>query len=122
MITYKPQIHTRFREIFVNLWQDLPAMFIRFFIVVLLAGLCSSAFAQGFKTELETPEKVSLVIKNLDGRVSVVASEEQQKKVAVEAKSTGLALDPEDVKVEAKGSDIHIDVRPRGEKNRIDLT
>jgi VWFA-related protein len=122
MIAYKPQIHTRIREIHANLWQDPPAMFIRFFIVVVLAALCSSAFAQGFKTELDTPEKVSVVIKNLDGRVSVVASEQQEKKMTVDARSAGLAIDPEDVKVEVKGSNIHIDVRPRGQKDRIDLT
>jgi VWFA-related protein len=90
-------------------------------LVVLLAGLCSAAFAQSFKQELEAPEKVSLSVKNLDGRVTVVASEEQQKKVTVEATSTGLAIDPEDVKVESKGAAFRIDVRPRGEKNRIDL-
>lgn len=88
----------------------------------LLSCLCSVAFAQSYKQELEAPEKVSLSVKNLDGRVSVVASEEQQKKITVEAKSTGLAVDPADVKVESKGADIHIDVRPRGEKDRIDLT
>ena len=77
--------------------------------------------AQGYKQELEAPEKVSLSVKNLDGRVSVVASEEQQKKITVDAKSTGLAIDPADVKVESKGADIRIDVRPRGEKDRIDL-
>jgi VWFA-related protein len=90
-------------------------------LVLLLAGLCSSAFAQSFKQELETPDKVSVSIRNLDGRVSVVASEEQQKKVTVEAKSAGSPIAPEDVKVEAKGSAIQIDVRPRGEKNRIDI-
>ena len=90
-------------------------------LLLLLTGLCLSAFAQGFKSELEAPEKVSLVVKNLDGRVSVVASEEQQKKVTVEAKSSGLPIAPEDIKVESKGSSIHIDVRPRGEKNRIDV-
>ncbi|HET6972925.1 MAG TPA: VWA domain-containing protein, partial [Pyrinomonadaceae bacterium] len=82
---------------------------------------CFSAFAQGYKSEIEAPEKVSLVVKNLDGRVSVIASEEQQKKVTIDAKSTGAPVAPEDVKVESKGSDIHIDVRPRGEKNRIDI-
>jgi len=90
-------------------------------LLFLLTGLCLSAFAQGFKSELEAPEKVSLVVKNLDGRVSVVASEEQQKKVTVEAKSSGQAIAPEDIKVESKGNSIHIDVRPRGEKNRIDV-
>jgi VWFA-related protein len=88
---------------------------------LVLAGLCSSAFAQSFKQELETPEKISLSIRNLDGKVSVVALETQQKKVTVEANSAGSPIDPEDVKVEAKGSAIQVDVRPRGEKNRIDL-
>ncbi|HET6853528.1 MAG TPA: VWA domain-containing protein [Pyrinomonadaceae bacterium] len=89
--------------------------------VLLLLTSCSAALAQGFKKEFEAPEKVSLSVRNLDGRVSVVASEEQQKKVTVEAKSAGAAIDPEDVKVESKGSYIQIDVRPRGEKDRIDL-
>src|SRR5688572_9965796 len=97
-------------------------MRIRFFTVILLVvGVCSAAAAQSFKQELETPEKVTLSVKNLDGRVSVVASEEQQKKITVEAKSTGLTVDPADVKVESKGASIHIDVRQRGEKDRIDL-
>jgi VWFA-related protein len=97
-------------------------MRIRFFTVILLvAGVCSAAVAQSYKQEFEAPEKVSLSVKNLDGRVSVVASEEQQKKITVEAKSAGLAVDPADVKVESKGANIHIDVRPRGEKDRIDL-
>lgn len=90
-------------------------------LALLLASLCSSGVAQSYKQELEAPEKVSLSVKNLDGRVSVVASEEQQKKVTIEAKSLGAAVVPEDVKVESKGSDVVIDVRPRGEKDRIDL-
>jgi VWFA-related protein len=90
-------------------------------VIVLAAGVCSSAAAQGYKQELETPEKVSLTVRNLDGRVSVVASQEQQKKITIEAKSTGLAIDPADVKVESKGANVRIDVRPRGEKDRIDL-
>jgi VWFA-related protein len=103
--------------------QDLSAMLSKRLaqLLFLLLGLCLSASAQGFKSELETPEKVSLVVKNLEGRVSVVASEEQQKKVTIEAKSTGLTVNPEDVKVESKGSSIYIDVRSRGEKDRIDI-
>jgi len=89
--------------------------------LLLLAALCLPAFAQGFKKELDAPEKVSLSVKNMDGRVSVVASDEQQKKVTIEAKSTGLAVVADDVKVETKGSSINIDVRPRREKDRIDL-
>ena len=89
--------------------------------LLLLAALCSPAFAQGFKKEIEAPEKVTLSVKNVDGRVSVVASEEQQKKVTIDARSAGLPIEPDDVKVETKGSDVNIDVRPRGEKDRIDL-
>jgi hypothetical protein len=97
-------------------------MFIRVLFALLAITTASpAAFGQGYKTELETPEKVSVAIKNLDGRVSVIASDEQQKKVSIDARSTGAAVAAEDVKVESKGSDIHIDVRPRGEKNRIDL-
>ncbi|HEY3581438.1 MAG TPA: VWA domain-containing protein, partial [Pyrinomonadaceae bacterium] len=60
-------------------------------------------------------------MRNLDGRVSVVASDQQQKKVTVDAKSAGAPIEPGDVKVEAKGNNILVDVRPRGEKNRIDV-
>ena len=90
-------------------------------LLFLLTGLCLSAFAQGFKSELEAPEKVSLVVKSLDGRVSVVASAEQEKKVTIDAHSTGMAVAPDDVKVESKGGTFQIDVRPRGEKDRIDI-
>ena len=90
-------------------------------LLFLLTGLCLSAFAQGFKSELEAPEKVTLVVKNVDGRVSVIASAEQEKKVTIDARSTGLPVAPEDIKVESKGGTFQIDVRPRGEKNRIDI-
>lgn len=90
-------------------------------ILFLLVGFTCPTFAQGFKQELETPEKVSVSIKNLEGRVSVVASESHEKKVTVEAQSSGLALAPDDVKVDSKGGRVTINVRPRGEKNRIDL-
>ena len=98
-------------------------MFFRqlFLSALLLSLFCCSAFAQGFKQELEAPEKVELMVRNLDGRVSVVASAEQQKKVSIEATSSGDAIEPSDLKVEAKGASIAIDVLPRGEKNRIDV-
>jgi VWFA-related protein len=90
-------------------------------LLLLLAAISSPAFAQGFKKEIEAPEKVNLSVKNVDGRVSVIASEEQQKKITIDARSAGLAIENDDVKVETKGSEINIDVRPRGEKDRIDL-
>ncbi|HEX2268023.1 MAG TPA: VWA domain-containing protein [Pyrinomonadaceae bacterium] len=101
----------------------IAAMFWNKFLVIswLLVGFTCSAFAQGFKQELEAPEKVSVTIRNLEGRVSVVASESHEKKVTVEANSSGLAISSDDVKVDSKGGRVTIDVRPRGEKNRIDL-
>jgi VWFA-related protein len=71
--------------------------------------------------ELETPETVSLVVKNRDGRVSVIASEEMQKKVTIETRTMGVPIEDDDVKVENKGGDITIEVRSRGQKDRIDV-
>jgi VWFA-related protein len=88
---------------------------------LLLSIFCCSAFAQGFKQELEAPEKIELTVRNLDGRVSVIASPEQQKKVTVDARSAGDPIQPTDVKLEAKGASFTIDVLPRGDKNRIDI-
>lgn len=98
-------------------------MFLNKLLVILavLVGFTSSAYAQGFKQEIETPEKVSISIKNIEGRVSVVASASQDKKVTVEAKSAGDAIASDDVKVDSKAGRVSIDVRPRGEKDRIDL-
>ena len=96
-------------------------LFLSLAAALLLSLFCCSAFAQGFKQELETPEKVELIVRNLDGRVSVVASDQQQKKVTVDATSSGDVIQPTDVKVEAKGAAITIDVLSRGDKNRIDV-
>jgi VWFA-related protein len=41
--------------------------------------------------------------------------------VTIDARSTGLEIAPDDVKVVSKGGTFQIDVRPRGEKNRIDI-
>ncbi|HET6647720.1 MAG TPA: VWA domain-containing protein [Pyrinomonadaceae bacterium] len=76
---------------------------------------------QSFLRELETPDKVSVSVKNLSGRVEIVAAETQKNKVAIEASSRGTPIDSTDVVIEPKGASISIDVRDRGEKDRIDL-
>src|SRR5882724_988937 len=86
-----------------------------------LAAPPTNAFAQSFKSELETAEKVSLLVTSRNGRVSVIASDDQQKKVTIEATSSGLPVDPGDVVTVAKGASINIDVRPRREQDRIDV-
>ena len=90
-------------------------------LLLLLFALPSSAGAQSYTREVETAETVSLFVQNRYGRVSVIASEEQQKKMSVEATSNGALIDFTDLQVEVKGSNIHILVRDRGEKNRIDV-
>jgi VWFA-related protein len=87
----------------------------------LLLAVSSSVFAQTYQRELDTPEKVSLSVKNRNGRVSVVAADAQQKKVTIEATSSGAAVDSSDLEIEAKGESIKINVRDRSEKDRIDL-
>ncbi len=93
--------------------------------VLLLTGLLAlgsrPALAQGFSREIDSPEKVSLSVKNRNGRVSILASEEQEKKVTVEANSTGAPIEPADLLIEGKGGSIQINVRDRGDKDRIDL-
>lgn len=93
------------------------------FLILLLLLVCftCSAVAQGFKQEIDTTEKVSVSIKNVEGRVSVIATAEQQQKVTVEADSTGAAIAADDVKIDSKSGKVTIDIRPRGDKNRIDL-
>ena len=92
-----------------------------FLTAIILGSVSESAFAQTFQRDLDTPETVSLVIRNRDGRVSVIASEQQQKKVTIEAQSPGLPVDATDIKAEASGANVQIDVRSRRPQDRIDL-
>jgi VWFA-related protein len=88
---------------------------------LLLLATFDLASAQTYRKELDSPDKVSLTVRSLVGRVSVIASEEQQKKVTIEASSLGKLVEPTDVQAEAKSGQIDIEVRDRGDKDRIDL-
>lgn len=89
-------------------------------LLVLFSATSSSA-QSSYTRELDTSEKVSLSVKNRHGRVGVVTSEELTKKVVIEANSSGAPIDPGDVQVEVRGDSVDIEVRDRGEKNRIDV-
>ena len=88
--------------------------------LLLLPGVYNSVSAQTYRRELDSAEKVSLTVKSRTGRVSVIAQDDQLKKVTIEANSAG-AVDSTDVHVVAKGDNIEIEVRDRGESNRIDV-
>lgn len=87
----------------------------------LLLAAVSSVSAQTYKRELDTSDKVSLTVKSRSGRVSVIASDEQKKKVTIEATSAGAVIDSSDVHAVSKGNAVDIEVRDRREKDRIDL-
>ncbi len=53
--------------------------------------------------------------------MSVIASDEQQRKVTIEATSAGAPVDSADVQTTAKGDSLAIEVRARREQDRIDL-
>ena len=72
--------------------------------------------------EFDTADSVVLTVKNRDGRVTVVASEDFQNKAKVEAKSTGAMVMESDIAAKASGNKMEVDVRQRGEKDRIDVT
>ena len=87
-----------------------------------IAGL-SAAQTSGssYRKEIETGEKVSLSVKSRNGRVSVIASEEQTKNVIIEASSAGAAVAAPDVHTTGKGGTVEIEVRDRRDADRIDL-
>ncbi len=93
--------------------------------VLLLLAAFSSVTAQttgqSYRRELETGEKVSLSVKSRNGRISVIASDEQKKNVTIEASSGGALVDATDVHISAKGNTVEIEVRDRRDKDRIDL-
>jgi VWFA-related protein len=89
-------------------------------LVMLLAGF-GAASAQTYRKEMDTAETVTLTVKSRSGRVSVIATDEQKKKVTIEASSSGALVDPTDVHASAKGNNIEIEVRDRRDKDRIDV-
>ena len=92
-------------------------------MLLLLASVNSVAAqttGQSYRRELETSEKVSLSVKSRNGRISVIAVDEQKKNVTIEASSAGALVDS-DVHATAKGNTVEIEVRERREKDRIDL-
>jgi VWFA-related protein len=92
-----------------------------FAFLLFIAGIADTVAAQQYTRELETPEKISLVVKSRTGRVNVVASESQQKRVSIEATSAGKPVDASDLRVEPRGTSLEIEVRDRGESDHIDL-
>jgi VWFA-related protein len=83
-------------------------------LAVVLACASGSARAQGYEREIDAGETVELRVKNRLGRVTVVAAEEQQKKVSVRAVSAGASISEKDVRVESNAGRVEIEVERAG--------
>jgi VWFA-related protein len=92
----------------------LPTLFVAL-------AFSNSISAQNYVRELETGEKVSLSVKSRNGRVSVIASDELKTNATLEASTAAGTVDATDIKAEAKGNSVTIEVKDRGDKARIDL-
>jgi VWFA-related protein len=71
--------------------------------------------AQAYEKELTGAGKDLLTIRNRNGRVSVIASDDKKSKATLQATSAGAAVEPRDINV--SGGEITVRERP----NRIDL-
>lgn len=89
--------------------------------LLLLIAAFDSVSAQTYTREMDTAAKVSLSVKSRNGRVRVVASEDQAKKVTIEASSAGTLIDSTVVRAVAKGGSVVIEVHDRSDKERVDL-
>ncbi len=107
-------------------WARAPRFGKSFFIIALLVVLvgasAASARAQSLTRELSLPEKGTVAIKNRNGRITVIAVEEQKSGVSLSASSSGAAVSEGDVISATTGASLQIDVGPRRESERIDLT
>lgn len=108
---------------------QLPTRFSRFHnlffalcVALLLLFGATTSRAQTLERQLNTPEKVSVSIRNRNGRVTVVSSEDLQKAVTLKAESPGASIAEGDVTSVVSGNHVEINVRARREQDRIDLT
>jgi VWFA-related protein len=104
----------------------LPRLVRNLVIIVLLTltltAFAGSARAQSVVRELNLPEKATVSIKNRNGRVTVIASDEQKGVASLKAESPGAAVEETDVVSTPSGGTVQIDVRGRSERDRIDIT
>ncbi|HEV2881490.1 MAG TPA: VWA domain-containing protein [Pyrinomonadaceae bacterium] len=97
-------------------------------LCLIVGGAASSAVcrAQGLERELEATAGAAVLVsvKNLSGRVTVVAAGEGEelRRVLLKAESPGAAVAESDVKTLAEGGRVEVEVREgRGERDRVDL-
>lgn len=91
-------------------------------LALLVCAAALPAYAQSVQREFDVFAKAAVDITNRNGRVMVIASDEQQGKITVKAESAGAPVSEGDVKAFGSDGKIHVDVSARREEDRIDLT
>jgi VWFA-related protein len=95
---------------------------VRFTLAIVVAAsvvisLPGPTNAQSYEREFSVGSKPVLTIKNRNGRVSVVTSDDQKDKALLQATSPGAPVEPKDINISGGA----IVVRERGPVDRIDL-
>lgn len=95
---------------------------VRFFLAIVIAALVvislpGPTIAQSYEREFSVGSKPSLTIKNRNGRVSVITSDDQKDQALLQATSPGAPVQPRDINI----SSGEIVVRERRAADRIDL-
>src|SRR5262245_47433601 len=105
------------------IWRRLlsPVQLLILVALLPLTPRLSSAQQFSYSRELETPDTVSVSIKNRDGRVTVIAADDLQQKARIEASSGGAPVEEGDITAKASGKTLEVDVRQRREQDRIDV-
>jgi VWFA-related protein len=93
-----------------------------FGLALLSLTFISETRAQSLVREINLPEKATVSIKNRNGRVTVIASDEQKGVASLKAESPGAAVEETDIVSTPSGGTVEIDVRGRRERDRIDVT
>ncbi|HZG50811.1 MAG TPA: hypothetical protein VEZ40_01625, partial [Pyrinomonadaceae bacterium] len=95
-------------------------------LCVMGGGAAAVCRAQGLERELEAAAGAGVLVsvKNLSGRVTVVAAGEGEelRRVSLKAESPGAAVREADVRTLSEGGRVEVEVREgRGERDRVDL-
>lgn len=96
-------------------------LFTLLIFIALCLGTANSAYSQAYQQEINTAEKVSLVVTNGNGRISVVADSELENKITIQANSSTEVVDSTHIETTVKGPLVQIRVRPQREQDRIDV-
>jgi VWFA-related protein len=90
--------------------------------LLLGAAAPTGASGQALERDFDSQEKPLVSIRNHNGRVVVIATDDQKKKISFKAESTGTQVSDADIRKTPNREWIEFDVKARSERDRIDVT